>query len=78
MTISEFKAKCIAVLKDVQASGEGILVTHRGKPIARVEPFSTNAGPRPLGALSKRMQILTDLVAEESRAEWEMESGSTT
>ena len=35
---SEFKAKCLALLDEVAETGETIIVTKRGKPVARVEP----------------------------------------
>ena len=35
---SEFKAKCLALLDEVAATREVIVVTKRGKPVARVEP----------------------------------------
>lgn len=44
MAISEFKAKCIQVLKEVSTTGEETVVTLRGKPLARV------VGIAPLGA----------------------------
>ncbi|MBA3353018.1 MAG: type II toxin-antitoxin system Phd/YefM family antitoxin, partial [Blastocatellia bacterium] len=48
--ISDFKAKCIAMLKQVQKSGEPLTVTLRGRPIARVEPVVQHkSGKRPLG-----------------------------
>ena len=31
---AEFKAKCLAILDEVQASGESITITKRGKPVA--------------------------------------------
>lgn len=32
----EFKAKCLALLDEVAATGDEIIVTKRGKPVARV------------------------------------------
>jgi prevent-host-death family protein len=32
----EFKAKCLALLDEVAATGEEIIVTKRGKPVARL------------------------------------------
>lgn len=32
----EFKAKCLAILDEVKATGEPVVVTKRGKPVARV------------------------------------------
>jgi len=35
----EFKAKCLALLDEVAETGETLVVTKRGKPVARVLPF---------------------------------------
>lgn len=35
---SQFKAKCLALLDEVAATGETLVVTKRGKPVARVIP----------------------------------------
>lgn len=44
IAISEFKARCLGLLQDVARTGEPIIVTKRGKPLARVVP---NAGSEP-------------------------------
>jgi prevent-host-death family protein len=36
---SRFKAECLALLDRVAATGEEIVVTKRGKPIAKVSPI---------------------------------------
>jgi prevent-host-death family protein len=41
---SEFKAKCLALMDQVAATGEGILITRNGKPVAELHP---PAGLRP-------------------------------
>lgn len=33
-----FKAQCLRLLDEVAATGETIVVTKRGKPVAKVEP----------------------------------------
>ena len=35
---SQFKAKCLALLDEVAESGQPLVVTKRGKPVARVVP----------------------------------------
>jgi prevent-host-death family protein len=35
----EFKAKCLALLDQVRDTGEAIVVTKRGKPVARILPL---------------------------------------
>jgi len=62
MLVSDFKARCIAVLKEVARSGEPVVVTPRGKPMARVEPFTAGASPKQLGTLKGKMRIRRDLV----------------
>jgi prevent-host-death family protein len=36
----EFKAKCLALMDEVQATGEAVVVTKRGKPVARLAPMA--------------------------------------
>lgn len=36
---SEFKAKCLKLLDEVAETGETIVVTKRGKPVARLGPM---------------------------------------
>jgi prevent-host-death family protein len=40
IAISKFKATCLAVLEKVRKSGEPVLVTRFGHPVARIEPPS--------------------------------------
>ena len=47
--MAEFKANCTRLLREVQAGGEPITVTSRGKPVATVTPFA-KAGDQPLAS----------------------------
>lgn len=38
VSASQFKAKCLAMLDDVAATGDEIVVTKRGRAVARVSP----------------------------------------
>lgn len=38
MPISKFKATCLAVLERVRQTGQPVLITRRGVPVARVLP----------------------------------------
>jgi prevent-host-death family protein len=62
ISISEFKSKCIAILKEARRSGDVVLVTWRGRPMARVEPIRGAEEERRLGAYRGRMQVMCDLV----------------
>lgn len=38
MRASAFKARCLRVMNDIQATGEPVIVTKRGKPVVKVVP----------------------------------------
>ena len=38
ITASRFKAECLGLLDEVAATGQELVVTKRGKPVARVVP----------------------------------------
>lgn len=70
--VSEFKAKCIAILKQVERSGEPVIVTLRGRPMAQVVPFVDSARGKRLGALKGSMKIRRELVRGDTTRDWEM------
>lgn len=37
---SEFKAKCLRLLDEVAEKGHTLIITKRGKPVAKVEPVT--------------------------------------
>ncbi len=37
---SEFKPRALEFLRQVQQTGEAIVITDRGRPVARIEPYS--------------------------------------
>jgi prevent-host-death family protein len=38
ITATQFKAKCLRLLDEVAESGETLVITKHGRPVARVEP----------------------------------------
>ena len=77
MLVSDFKAKAIATLKRVKQTGEPVLVTLRGKPLAEVVPVQSKGGRKGIGfgdgrGLIKRRPSDEDLVRGDFAAEWEM------
>jgi prevent-host-death family protein len=71
----EFKAKCLALMDEVQAHGEPILITKRGNAVARLMPVGDvpSKPKRPLfGAYRDIVTIVGDIVESEySDEEWE-------
>jgi prevent-host-death family protein len=54
-----FKAECLAILDRVADTGESVIVTKRGRPVAQVVPVST----RDVRPLRGSVQAHGDLVA---------------
>jgi len=73
ISISDFKATCLAVLDRVNRTGQPILVTRQGKAVAQVTPPPPEARSQSwLGCMAGKARITGDVVspaAEES--EWE-------
>ena len=64
VAISEFKAKCLALLEEVDKTKVSLLVTKRGRPIAEVIPTSPNMEERSwLGSMSDSMEITGEVVS---------------
>jgi prevent-host-death family protein len=40
----QFKARCLAILDDVQRQRRGVVITKRGKPVARLVPVEDPDG----------------------------------
>ncbi|MBA2496967.1 MAG: type II toxin-antitoxin system Phd/YefM family antitoxin [Acidimicrobiia bacterium] len=77
LAISKFKATCLAVLDEVNRTGEPVLVTKRGVPVAQIVP----PPPPPkrkswLGSMAGTFTMHDDLIEPASRPdEWEALSG---
>lgn len=71
--ISEFKAKCIAMLSEAQRTREPVMVTRRGKPLAKIEPVcEDDPPPRKFGTMKGSMKIIGDIVETDFSDDWEM------
>ena len=68
--VSEFKAKCIGLLKEVQKTKKPLVVTLRGKPLARVEPIVQPKKRVRLGALKGWMEIKGDIIHSTMEKDW--------
>jgi prevent-host-death family protein len=74
VAISEFKAKCLSLLDQVQKTKKPILVTKFGKPIAEVGPPPPQpTGASWLGSMKDEIKILGDIVSPATdEGEWEV------
>ena len=60
MRASVFKARCLSVMNDIQATGEPVIVTKRGKPVVKVVPAEPEEGSI-LGFMAGEFEIVGDI-----------------
>lgn len=57
-----FKTKCLAIMDEVQSKREPVLITKRGKPVAKLVPADDKPDPI-FGFLEGKGEILGDIVS---------------
>jgi prevent-host-death family protein len=60
MRASAFKAQCLKVMNDVQATGEPVTVTKRGKPVVKVIPAESEKDDI-FGFMAGKAKIIGDI-----------------
>ena len=60
MQASAFKTKCLTVMNEIQATGEPVIVTKRGKPVVKVIPAEPERGDI-LGFMAGEFEIVGDI-----------------
>jgi prevent-host-death family protein len=76
VAISAFKARCLTLLEDVARTGEPLLVTKRGKPLARITPSDNSRSSSPQDTLRHTVETLGDIIAPvTSPAAWNATRG---
>lgn len=60
----EFKAKCLSILDEVNQTGEAVIVTKRGKPVARVQSYAAIGEPRAKRSLLGSMRGMVTIPEE--------------
>ncbi len=64
MPAGQFKAKCLAVMDEVQTKRIPVLVTKNGKPVAKLVPLELAGGEDPLDAFYYgKIEIVGDIFA---------------
>ncbi len=69
MPAAKFKEQCLALLDSVDESG--ITITKRGKPVARLVPYSAG-GANLIGVMKGKLTIRGDILS--TGAKWNAES----
>jgi prevent-host-death family protein len=63
MPISQFKARCLAVMAEVKRTGRPIVVTKRGEPVVEVVPARAKEKKRRLGCMAGTIEFMGDIVS---------------
>jgi len=61
MAAGAFKAKCLKIMDQVQARRETVIITKRGKPVAKLVPIEKTEDPI-FGCMKGRVKIKGDIV----------------
>jgi prevent-host-death family protein len=74
VAISEFKAKCLALLEQVNKTKKPLRITRHGKPVAEVVPPTAVTDRAALmGSMKGQIDILGDIISPATdENEWEV------
>ncbi len=61
LTVSHFKAKCLAIVEDIANTKERVVITRYGRPAAEVIPFEGSPEAPLFGRSTDSTRILGDL-----------------
>lgn len=72
ISVSKFKATCLALLESVKKTGEPVLVTKRGAPLAQVLPPPPSSERKSwFGCLAGTVKVRGDIVEPLGTEDWE-------
>jgi len=63
MKMSELEANCLAVLEEVAATGETVVVTKDGRPVVELVPHKKKAKRNLIGLFKDDMVIKGDIIS---------------
>ena len=69
ISISDFREQCLSLLDHVPA--DGVVITKRGRPVARLLPFRENDGDL-IGSLAGKLKIKRNIFSTGEK--WDAES----
>ena len=72
LSASEFKAKCLACLSEIEQFGEPITITRRGRPVAVLGPAKRTVWKSPRNSWAHKGKIVGDIVNNDTSVLWEV------
>jgi prevent-host-death family protein len=68
--VTQFKAKCLKLLDQVSKSGQPLVITKRGKPLAQVTRVAEKKRPL-MGGMRGTSEEVGDIVYFDTSEDWE-------
>ncbi|MBZ5594986.1 MAG: type II toxin-antitoxin system Phd/YefM family antitoxin [Acidobacteriia bacterium] len=75
VSATEFKAKCLAYLDEIEQHGGPITITRRGRPVAVLGRVKRAAWKSPRNRWAGKVEIVGDIVNLDTSGLWECVSG---
>ncbi len=73
LSVSEFKATCLGVLKTIKQTGQSILITRHGEPLAEIRPPGQfTQTDRWLDSMAGAGEIVGDIITPIAAEEWDV------
>jgi len=72
VSATEFKAKCLSILDEIEERGGPITITRRGRPVAVLGPAKKKAWKSPANMFAGRAEIVGDIVNLDTSDLWEV------
>lgn len=73
LPISKFKATCLAVIERIRRTGEGVLITKKGQPVAQVlpAPVPARGESSAFGSMAGTLREVSDILEPLGTDDWE-------
>lgn len=75
VSATEFKAKCLSLLDEIEKTGTAITVTRRGHPVAVLGPAAKDAFQSPRNSWAGKAKIAGDIVNIDMSDLWDAVHG---
>jgi prevent-host-death family protein len=72
ISAGQFKAQCLKLMDEVKTRHEEVVITKRGKPVARLVPYDD--APVPIHGFMKNTVIIIGDVVSPTGEKWDVES----
>ena len=70
IAVTQFKAKCLALLDEIGQHGGTITITKRGRPLATVKQADRRAWKSPEGVLARKFKLDESILNQDLSQTW--------